>query len=346
MNLPYPQFRVREFFCRDLYAAHCHSRFTVIFRVKLFRLLQLGYIVIACPNCKRENEDTYRYCLGCGGVLPQAEAPAPEPTDSTACKSCGIDVPPNFKFCGSCGTPVAAEISVGLASSTAPSIVEAPSPTVNPSDSAAGYLIVIKPDGSEGAKIPIAGEVVLGRSSTYDVLKNDPFLSPNHASITPIGNEFLVKDLDSLNGVFLRIKGEVELHHNDQIRVGQELLEFQNLEKANPITPNAIDDTQGHGSDASKVWGRLSLISGPEVESHGYVLDSDDVIIGREVGKILFREDGFVSGKHAKVSKVEGAFFLKDLGSSNGTYLRMKTEQRITKGDLVLMGQQLFRLDV
>lgn len=210
----------------------------------------------------------------------------------------------------------------------------------------AGHLIVIKSDGSEGAKIPITGEVILGRSSSYDVLQNDPFLSPKHASITPMGTEFLVKDLNSLNGVFLRIKGEVELHHDDQIRVGQELLEFQNIERAKPIVPNAIDDTQGHGSPTTNVWGRLSLIAGPEVESRAFVLDTDDVIIGREVGKILFREDGFVSGKHAKVSKIEGAFFLKDLGSSNGTYLRMKTEQRISKGDLVLMGQQLFRLDV
>jgi len=307
--------------------------------------------VIACPNCKRENEDTYRYCLGCGGVLPQPEEEKKEVEEDApkACVSCGTDIPPNFKFCGACGTPVAGELSVGLATTTDPSISETAmvkgSAATFSDESVIGHLIVIKPDGSEGAKIPISGEVILGRSSEYEVLKNDPFLSPKHASITPVGNEFLVKDLSSLNGVFLRIKGEVELRHKDQIRVGQELLEFHDLSQVDPISAPAIDDTQGAGSKGP-AWGRLGLVAGPDVESRGFVLDSDEILVGREIGKILFREDGFVSGKHAKISHSDGAFFLKDLGSSNGTYLRMKTEQRISRGDLVLMGQQLFRLDV
>ncbi len=304
--------------------------------------------MIACSNCKRENEDTYRYCLGCGGVLPKAEQPAPSAapaTEATPCLSCGADIPPNFKFCGACGTSVA-EAGAAL-SSPAPAKVDATSkPAPAPSDAAAvAHLIVIKPDGSEGAKIAITGEIILGRSSTHDVLKNDHFLSPEHASIKPVGNEFLVKDLGSLNGVFLRIKGKVEIRDADQIRIGQELLEFQTADGLKPIQPSPIDDTKAQGSRTQAVWGKLSLIAGPDVESLAYTLDTDEAIIGREVGKILFREDGFVSGKHAKVSKLDNSYFLKDLGSSNGTYLRMKTEQRIAKGDLVLMGQQLFRLD-
>lgn len=307
--------------------------------------------MIECPNCKRENEDTYRYCLGCGGVLPQLEDAGTEGSQSQACSSCGIDVPPNFKFCGACGTPVLkSSMRVASAIPTAPAISDV---SANPpidqkivgQKTIAGHLIVIKPDGTEGAKIPIDGKIILGRTSDYEVLKNDPFLSPKHATITPDGKEFVVKDLESLNGVFLRIKGETELEHEDQIRIGQELLVFQDIAKVNLVIAPTNDDTQTHGSPSPKTWGRLSLIAGPEVESRAFTLDSDEVILGREVGKVLFREDGFVSGKHARVSRVEKTFFLKDLGSSNGTYLRMKTERRVANGDLILMGQQLFRLD-
>jgi hypothetical protein len=38
------------------------------------------------------------------------------------------------------------------------------------------------------------------------------------------------------------------------------------------------------------------------------------------------------------------AIVLTDVGSSNGTFLRIRGERRIASGELLLMGQQLFRL--
>ena len=32
--------------------------------------------MIICPNCSRENEDHYKFCLGCGTELSKAAAPA------------------------------------------------------------------------------------------------------------------------------------------------------------------------------------------------------------------------------------------------------------------------------
>ena len=306
--------------------------------------------MIECPNCSRQNEDEYRYCLGCGSVLPEpAAAEATEATMGLSCSNCNAAIPVNFKFCGACGTPV--ERSEAVVEAT-PSQSDPPGQAAQPEPQDAGAekigeLIVIKPDGSEGAKIPVMNsEVVLGRSSDYEVLQSDPFLSPAHASVTPSGNGFLVKDLGSLNGVFLRIRGEVELNDGDQIRVGQELLEFHVVENLQPIVEHSGDDTHTAGSPDLGLWGRLSLVGGPEVETRAFVFSQDEVVIGREVGDIVFREDGFVSGKHARVAKVEGKFFLKDLGSSNGTYVRIRGDQQIGRGDLVLMGQQLFRLDV
>ena len=42
----------------------------------------------------------------------------------------------------------------------------------------------------------------------------------------------------------------------------------------------------------------------------------------------------------------DGRFFLQDTGSTNGTYLRVKAEAILSQGDLVLLGQQLFRIDL
>jgi hypothetical protein len=37
---------------------------------------------------------------------------------------------------------------------------------------------------------------------------------------------------------------------------------------------------------------------------------------------------------------------LTDVGSSNGTFLRVRGETTVQNGDLLLLGQQLFRLAV
>lgn len=72
-------------------------------------------------------------------------------------------------------------------------------------------------------------EVVLGRESGDIVFTRDPFLSRRHASIRrdPAGGAHrhaLLSDLDSSNGVYVRIRGDVPLHSGDHFRVGQHLL--------------------------------------------------------------------------------------------------------------------------
>lgn len=313
--------------------------------------------VVTCPNCARENDDQYKYCLGCGTVLPKLE-PKPAAVAEVrmiACPHCGSQVPSNFRFCGSCGGPIAAATQPPMSSApvTQPTAVPnpVPIPVAAPEPApvvpkSVGYLVVIKPDGSEGARLDLyGGEIRLGRTSGHEALASDPFLSPVHAKLTVSSEKCLVKDLDSLNGVFIRVKGDQELQHNDTIRFGQELVLFQFMNQAQPIVAKANETLTGGAPDTG-YWARLSLVSGPEIESRAFVFASDEITIGREVGDVLFRDDGFVSGRHARIAKVDNRAYLKDLGSSNGTYLRIREEHTLEPGDLVLMGQQLFRFVV
>ena len=68
-------------------------------------------------------------------------------------------------------------------------------------------------------------------------------------------------------------------------------------------------------------------------------------MLGRERGDILFPEDGYVSGPHARIPLRDEQVFLADLGSSNGTFLACATSATVANGSFVLMGQQLFRLE-
>ena len=66
-------------------------------------------------------------------------------------------------------------------------------------------------------------------------------------------------------------------------------------------------------------------------------------MLGRERGDILFPEDGYVSGTHAQLTLRDGQVYLSDLGSSNGTFFRIRGSRMVASGSLLLMGQQLFR---
>lgn len=331
--------------------------------------------MINCKNCGRENEDEYKFCLGCGSALPKVEAAPPKQEEPKMidCPHCGTTVPRNFKFCGACGGAInAAEQSAPAAQPApeakppaqqaarepapqqpaaqqpAPQQAAAPVEEPAPKPDVVGRLIVIRPDGTEGAEIPLtAGEHTLGRDSEKKALSNDPFLSPTHATFSFTGDGFKVRDEGSLNGVFVRIRDKVELEHGDMIRMGQELLRFE----LNEQTPALIEqvgegETQIAGSAANDCWGRLCLVAGPDIVSRAFELGEDDVTLGRESGDILFRDDGFVSGKHARMGREDGKPVLQDLGSSNGTYRRIRRETQVDDGDLLLMGQQLFRLVV
>ena len=68
--------------------------------------------------------------------------------------------------------------------------------------------------------------------------------------------------------------------------------------------------------------------------------------LGRERGEINFPDDGYVSGLHARVTNRDGRVFLADLGSSNGSFVRIYKDTVLSTGDVLLMGQQLFRVAV
>jgi GT2 family glycosyltransferase len=61
---------------------------------------------IVCPRCSARNLGSQQACLLCGAPLARQGATAPGAGHS--CSNCGNGLAPGAKFCGACGTPVAA----------------------------------------------------------------------------------------------------------------------------------------------------------------------------------------------------------------------------------------------
>src|SRR5437764_666752 len=73
----------------------------------------------------------------------------------------------------------------------------------------------------------------------------------------------------------------------------------------------------------------------------------ETITIGREGNDVNFLDDPFISGKHAQVSITpDGQVTLSDLGSKNGTFVKINEEGLLNNGDYVFLGQQLLRVEV
>jgi len=256
------------------------------------------------------------------------------------CPSCGSDVPPSFRFCGTCG--------FRMDEGSAPMPMPMP-PGGGPMGGQMGAtpqrsrlsMTLIRPDGSEGGTHDLRpGENKLGRSFGV-VFENDGYLSPVHAMLDIRAPSAMVRDLDSLNGVFVKMTQEEELASGQIIRIGQELLRYELIAAPEPTA----DGTELMGSPNPGFWGKLTVIIGRDITGAAFPLLGESVTLGRERGEINFPDDGYVSGLHARVTLRDGRVYLADLGSSNGTFIKVNGERAVGHESFVLLGQQLFRLN-
>ena len=252
------------------------------------------------------------------------------PQAGLTCQACGAEVSPGYKFCGACGAPIVLDSASEPSPQTAVSV---------------GHLVQIHPDGSEGEHVDLGdGNIVVGRDSNLGILANDPFLSSLHARFEYEDGWLTVHDLDSYNGVFIRLRDELTLVHGDLFRIGRQLLRYEDMRGARAGKKATADDTRALGSPRAGIWGRLVQVLDPQVELEKWVLRTPEVYLGRERGTISFPTDVFVSGTHCRLKRSEHGAILADLGSTNGTYYRLRQPTAVADGDFVLIGQQLFRV--
>jgi pSer/pThr/pTyr-binding forkhead associated (FHA) protein len=76
-----------------------------------------------------------------------------------------------------------------------------------------------------------------------------------------------------------------------------------------------------------------------------FPLRPGSTIVGREGGDVAFPADRYVSARHARVDVIGSAVSVSDLGSSNGTFVRVTGPAEISAGDQFLLGMQLLRVE-
>jgi pSer/pThr/pTyr-binding forkhead associated (FHA) protein len=360
--------------------------------------------VITCPKCSKDNQDHYKFCLGCGAELPRDAAPkpfspqtppqgvkagaqaaapaaasfgmgatvsaspqvraAPAPAHAPApaaapaamaapaapvsaasggatviCPQCGHSNQPGHVFCGSCGFRLG-----GAAARPAAALPAISDVSASAGGAAAMALTALRADGSEAGTFQLPGPTSTIGRETGGIFAGDSYLSPRHATFRSGGpGRASVKDEASLNGVYKKLTRDVpvEIRPNDVFRIGQEIIRFEPL----ALDDGSPDGVERLGAPSKGYVGRIALVIGRDETGNAFPIPESGVHLGRERGDILFPEDGYVSGLHCRLSWDGSRLFLTDLGSSNGTFVRV-AETELRSGDVLLMGQQLFRVTV
>jgi len=85
-------------------------------------------------------------------------------------------------------------------------------------------LMVMTPGKMEGKPIPITlSQFVIGRDPQCQLRPASPVISKRHCALIQRSEKAFVRDFDSTNGTFINdipVKGEVELHNDDVLKVG------------------------------------------------------------------------------------------------------------------------------
>lgn len=249
------------------------------------------------------------------------------------CRSCSTPVPMGHKFCGRCGAAVPPEI-MGARTQFFGQL-QTPG---------RAKLILIRGEGVEGLSYHLNAEShSVGRRGEL-VFADDPFVSPKHANFFYRQSKLVVRDEGSLNGVYVRVRGSVELVPGDLFLAGEQVfrLEGPPAETDGP----APDGTYFYSSPKHSIHFRVTQILHGGAAGATVCARTHTLQIGREGGELNFPVDLYMSSNHCKIEESGGRYILSDPSSRNGTFVRVKNEQELEHGDYVFIGRKLLRVEI
>ncbi len=291
--------------------------------------------MIQCGSCGKNITGSGLYCSECGQPFDAARARAPGPSRGKTrhmgeagpkpgqwCPRCDESRPAGIKFCNRCGSNLEALDDSGT--------------SVYPAAAHSRAELLMIRRRREPEVVPIYEDLVVGRGSRCGfALEGDPYVSPRHARFYyERGSVRLcVQDLDSLNGVYFRVRGKRKLWDRDLFRIGRHIFRLEKVERTaeerkemTKIEEN-VDGTEVLGTSGDAISARLILRLDTGEKGKEYSIGGRSIVIGRGGGTHNFMSDKMISKTHARINVLgNGSFELEDLNSNTGTWVRLRGE--------------------
>lgn len=232
----------------------------------------------------------------------------------------------------------------------------------------------------QGLNVPLPpnGSLVVGRREG-DLLLDDPLVSGRHCQIVARGADWVLQDMGSTNGTMVdgRLVREVTLKPGNEVTIGStRLILFMSGEETLSPDPSVgrSDSNRSHLEIAWLLDEELVEVQG--ASNGGDVIGQDlrlppglnalaEVVAGQDLGKVyrftrgnvsIGRKTGDIPLSDGEVSRRNSVIevfgremvFLRDLGSTNGTYHngRRISVARVRNGDTIGVGKTVLKLVV
>jgi pSer/pThr/pTyr-binding forkhead associated (FHA) protein len=223
---------------------------------------------------------------------------------------------------------------------------KAPNASNAPGDQIERFVLRCLSSTGSGGVIPLSeGGLTIGRTDCDASLPNDEYVSSEHARVVLKADAAVVTDLDSVNGVWLRIRGEHKLTLGSQFLVGEQVFVVGAANDGDTGQSPMPNGTRRIG----QAW-RSSEMTVSRLSSNGrvvarFAVPKDGLRIGRTQGEIIICDDTFLSGIHAQISCESGeSLQLRDLSTGNGCWVRMNGPLSLREGDSFMTGRTCWRV--
>lgn len=199
-------------------------------------------------------------------------------------------------------------------------------------------------DNRQPAMWLVDQRLTIGRDKSNGLVIDDEGLSVFHAELRQDDGRLFVWDSGSVNGTFLngeKVAQKAEVKAGDVIRFHLvEILITDPSKGPAPVLPVVKRDVE---KPALPQW-QLKAMSGA-ISGKMFLIDGTTVL-GRDPGCDIIITGPHVSRRHAEISIRSGQLWMKDLGSSNGSFLNGKRseESMLKHGDEVKFDAVIFKV--
>ena len=173
---------------------------------------------------------------------------------------------------------------------------------------------------------------IIGAAESCEIRIESPYVSGRHCRLERDSTGWTLEDLGSKNGTFvngLPLRGKTPVQPTDTITLGRSVpMPWPSLPAPQAVAP-------------ARVTAAPQPVVQPTFKSVRLPPVGKSIVIGRGADCDVVLDFPMVSSRHASIEHIDGGWLVRDLGSTNGTYVagkRITAAVEVRAGDVVGLG--------